>query len=156
MKTFRFASVCLGLLCVLLLTGIIVLFLYDNGTITESEEKWSNMSHSFPFYNTTEDKNQLEINNHNLTKEAFVTKQQIQHLGWRNFRSSLYFLSTEEKGWEESRQDCVRRGADLVIINSEEEQRFLFDLKMRSWIGLTDKDKEGTWKWVDGTELTTG
>ncbi|XP_064859751.1 CD209 antigen-like protein A isoform X4 [Oncorhynchus nerka] len=76
--------------------------------------------------------------------------------GWRYFDSSLYFLSTEKKTWEESRQDCKRRGADLVIINSREEQTFVFNLHLRAWIGLTDSVTEGTWKWVDGTSLTTG
>ncbi|KAJ8002547.1 hypothetical protein DPEC_G00160040 [Dallia pectoralis] len=75
-RRFRVASVCLGLLCVLLLTRIIV---------------------------------------------QSITETHIKN-GWRYNGSSLYFLSTEEKIWEESRQDCVRRGADLVIINSEEEQ----------------------------------
>uniref|UniRef100_A0AAY5KVN8 C-type lectin domain-containing protein n=1 Tax=Esox lucius TaxID=8010 RepID=A0AAY5KVN8_ESOLU len=75
---------------------------------------------------------------------------------WSYFGSSLYFLSTEQKTWYESRQDCQRRNADLVIINSEEEQIFLFGLKLRSWIGLTDKDEQGTWKWVNGTVLTKG
>uniref|UniRef100_A0A673Y951 CD209 antigen-like protein E n=1 Tax=Salmo trutta TaxID=8032 RepID=A0A673Y951_SALTR len=75
--------------------------------------------------------------------------------GWRYFDSSLYFLSTEKKTWEESRQDCLERGADLVIINSKEEQTFLFNLHLRAWIGLTDSVTEGTWKWVDDTSLTT-
>ncbi|XP_029605395.1 C-type lectin domain family 12 member B-like [Salmo trutta] len=43
--------------------------------------------------------------------------------GWRFFDSSFYFLSTEKKTWEKSRQDCLERGADLVIINSREEKR---------------------------------
>uniref|UniRef100_A0A8C7P675 C-type lectin domain-containing protein n=1 Tax=Oncorhynchus mykiss TaxID=8022 RepID=A0A8C7P675_ONCMY len=76
--------------------------------------------------------------------------------GWQKLESSWYFLSTETKTWEKSRQDCLERGADLVIIKSDKEKPFPFKLKKRVWIGLTDSDNEGTWKWVDGTPLTTG
>uniref|UniRef100_A0A4W5R1J9 C-type lectin domain-containing protein n=1 Tax=Hucho hucho TaxID=62062 RepID=A0A4W5R1J9_9TELE len=71
--------------------------------------------------------------------------------GWRLCGSSCYFLSTEMKTWEESRLDCLMRGAYLVIINSKEEQEFLYGLIKGAWIGLTDIVTEGTWKWVDGT-----
>ncbi|XP_045070729.1 CD209 antigen-like [Coregonus clupeaformis] len=75
--------------------------------------------------------------------------------GWRKFDCSCYFLSTEEKTWEESRQYCLKRGADLVIINSREEQVRERERGGVVWIGLTDRQREGTWKWVDGTTLTT-
>ncbi|KAA8578404.1 hypothetical protein FQN60_009251, partial [Etheostoma spectabile] len=57
------------------------------------------------------------------------------------------------KTWQESRDACLQKGADLVIINSKEEQDFLRKFKRYMWIGLTDSETEGTWKWVDGTPL---
>ncbi|XP_071025754.1 C-type lectin domain family 4 member E-like [Oncorhynchus clarkii lewisi] len=81
--------------------------------------------------------------------------EQFSIPGWNKFESCWYLVSSESKTWSESRQDCVERGADLVIVNSREKQRFLFALNKRAWIGLTDRETEGFWKWVDGTPLIT-
>ncbi|XP_045578917.1 CD209 antigen-like protein E isoform X1 [Salmo salar] len=115
-------------------------------------------------YNTlTKERDQLQTSYNTLTKkrdklqtERDFLSGRFTNLSWQKFESSWYFLSTESKTWKESRQDCLKRGADLVIINSDKEQTFLFNLKKRVWIGLTDSVNEGTWKWVDGTPLTTG
>ncbi|GAA6216557.1 C-type lectin domain family 4 member M-like isoform X1 [Lates japonicus] len=75
---------------------------------------------------------------------------------WKNIRSRCYFLSSESKTWEESRRYCLSKGADLVVINTEQEQRDLYRLDGTSyllfWIGLHDTG--GTFKWVDGSALT--
>ncbi|XP_052400896.1 CD209 antigen-like protein E isoform X2 [Carassius gibelio] len=64
------------------------------------------------------------------------------------------FLSNERKSWSDSRQYCRDRGADLVIINTEEKQRHISSLvKERVWIGLSDTEKEGIMKWVDNSQL---
>ncbi|XP_026215278.1 CD209 antigen-like protein C [Anabas testudineus] len=76
--------------------------------------------------------------------------------GWRMINSRCYFLSSESKTWEESRRYCQSRGADLVVINSEQEQKALYhqyeEAVLLFWIGL--RDIEGTFKWVDGSALT--
>ncbi|KAF1382914.1 hypothetical protein PFLUV_G00148770 [Perca fluviatilis] len=74
---------------------------------------------------------------------------------WRMFSSSCYLLSSQPRSWKDSRKDCRERGADLVVIDSSHKQTFISGIINRdTWIGLTDRDEEGTWKWVDGTPLT--
>ncbi|XP_064818300.1 C-type lectin domain family 4 member E-like isoform X2 [Oncorhynchus masou masou] len=115
----------------------------------------------------TKERDQLQTRYNNLTKERdqlqtekVFLSERLSNLRqtcpecWQKFESSWYFLSTETKTWKGSREDCLERGADLVIINSDKEQEFLFNLNKGVWIGLTDSVTEGTWKWVDSTPLT--
>uniref|UniRef100_A0A7N8XU67 C-type lectin domain-containing protein n=1 Tax=Mastacembelus armatus TaxID=205130 RepID=A0A7N8XU67_9TELE len=86
------------------------------------------------------------------------TKYRCCPAGWKMFGRTCYLLSVDGGSWDKGRQDCRDRGADLVVIDSREEQVFLSDLApvdTWSWIGLTDKEVEGTWKWTDGRSLTT-
>uniref|UniRef100_A0A3B3RBZ0 C-type lectin domain-containing protein n=1 Tax=Paramormyrops kingsleyae TaxID=1676925 RepID=A0A3B3RBZ0_9TELE len=73
--------------------------------------------------------------------------------GWRRFSTNCYYISTEEKTWSDSRQACMQIGADLAIISSREEQDFFEGQSGDFWIGLSDREREGTWKWVDGTTI---
>ncbi|XP_071025828.1 C-type lectin domain family 4 member M-like [Oncorhynchus clarkii lewisi] len=121
-------------------------------------------------YNTlTKEKDQLQTRYNALTKERDQLQKETKRLkqslvekvcpeGWKKIGSSCYYVSTEKKSWEESRQDCRNRGADLVVIKSQEQQtlvNWLCGVYDYVWIGLTDSVSEGTWKWVDDTPLTT-
>ncbi|KAL7855929.1 hypothetical protein AOLI_G00195330 [Acnodon oligacanthus] len=97
------------------------------------------------------------------TKKIIQTQHSeriIKQLGWIYFSSSLYYISTEKKSWRESRQDCRERGADLLIINSREEQDFIEMLRRGQWvwIGVTYRfiEKVWRWTWVDDSVVTTG
>ncbi|KAF7652325.1 hypothetical protein LDENG_00098130 [Lucifuga dentata] len=73
---------------------------------------------------------------------------------WLSFGSSCYFISSQRRSWNYSRQDCLQRDADLVIINSRQEHAFLTGFTKAAWIGMTDRAQERTWKWVDGTTVS--
>ncbi|KAM9672383.1 C-type lectin domain family 4 member E isoform 2-T4 [Trichechus inunguis] len=75
-------------------------------------------------------------------------------VNWEHFQSSCYFFSTNTMTWALSLKNCSAMGAHLVVINTQEEQEFLFYTKPKRkefYIGLTDQVVEGQWKWVDGT-----
>uniref|UniRef100_A0A8C9WM58 C-type lectin domain-containing protein n=1 Tax=Scleropages formosus TaxID=113540 RepID=A0A8C9WM58_SCLFO len=135
----RCATVCLGLLCVLLLTALIVLSVYYKKSAEDTEVQLSALKGEI---------DQLKSNYRDC-----IAKQ-ICPQGWVGFDTSCYYISSEEKNWTESQQDCEQRGVNLAIINSREEQEFINTFNKRIWIGLTYRDEERSWKWVDGTELT--
>ncbi|XP_021046528.1 C-type lectin domain family 4 member E isoform X2 [Mus pahari] len=78
-------------------------------------------------------------------------------LNWKHHQSSCYFFSTTTLTWSSSLRNCSDMGAHLVVINTQEEQEFLFHTKPKRkefYIGLTDHVVEGQWRWVDGTPFT--
>nr|XP_055064549.1 hepatic lectin-like [Misgurnus anguillicaudatus] len=123
MRRYRSVSVCLVLLCVLLLTAVIVL------CVKFTKE----------------------------TKIEIPEQDQRPHKPeWITHKLSSYYISSEWRNWSESRQDCLQRGADLLIINNKEEQDYIIQVTSANlvWIGLTLRKEEGSWNWVDGTNMT--
>ncbi|XP_051540358.1 CD209 antigen-like isoform X1 [Myxocyprinus asiaticus] len=186
-RSSRAATVCLGLLCVLLLGAVIVMCVQLNANIHQSHIKSKNYTEERDKLltkntNLTEERVQLLIWYANLTdvltkeRDGLLTKydnlaiqyEQLQQRkneqwnhemdGWIYYQLSFYYLSSELKSWNESRRYCTERGADLVIINNREEQDFVRKISKGEsvWIGLSDSDEEGTWKWVDSIKLTSG
>ncbi|XP_026232656.1 C-type lectin domain family 10 member A-like [Anabas testudineus] len=108
----------------------------------------------------TEERNELKTNLTELTAmhnrlQCLFGQNKTCPDGWTKSCWSCYFLSTESGSWTTGRANCRTRGADLVVIDSAEEQTLLSKLiNEDTWIGLNDREKEGTWKWVDGTPLT--
>ncbi|XP_076583669.1 uncharacterized protein LOC143318997 [Chaetodon auriga] len=166
-SSYRAAAVFLGLLCLLLLAGLITLFiLYNNLTkdrhrlLTSYNKLTTELDQLQTSYNDmAKERDHFQKRFEDMAKERNDLKGKLQdqtnQQQWVVFNGNSYYISSLKKSWQESRDDCLQRGADLVIINSKEEHEFTRHFKRLMWIGLTDRDTEGTWKWVDGTPLTT-
>ena len=76
---------------------------------------------------------------------------------WKSFGSSCYKKHSSQ-GWRYARLNCQNFGGKLVKIESEDENKFIKTQYLsggggRYWIGLSDIDNEGDWRWTDGTGI---
>ncbi|XP_044153758.1 killer cell lectin-like receptor subfamily B member 1B allele B isoform X3 [Bufo gargarizans] len=80
--------------------------------------------------------------------------------GWILHRDDCYYYSdVTDRTWNQSRDQCEKMGADLLVIKNQEQQEFIRrDLRQRGddtyWIGL-HHDGDG-WRWVDGEHYNSG
>ncbi|KAK7944384.1 hypothetical protein WMY93_000112 [Mugilogobius chulae] len=110
----------------------------------------------------TNERDGLQKNYSDLTNERDGLKEQIATLNrdrkdQQNELTGLGHMIT--KNWAESKEECEEHGATLVIISSPEEQRFVSTLSKKRgqnvWIGLTDRETENQWEWVNGDRANT-
>ncbi|XP_006161116.1 C-type lectin domain family 17, member A isoform X2 [Tupaia chinensis] len=77
--------------------------------------------------------------------------------GWLPFEGKCYYFSITTKSWDGARTFCQENYSHLVIISSPAEQNFVAKVHGSPrvfWLGLSDKDHEGDWRWLDGTPVT--
>ncbi|KAK7805046.1 hypothetical protein U0070_021728, partial [Myodes glareolus] len=78
---------------------------------------------------------------------------------WLPHRSKCIQFSQETGVWKEGLSDCARKGATLLLIQDQEELRFVKDsIKEKSysfWIGLNYSMSEKHWRWINGSTLSS-
>ncbi|MFK7978468.1 MAG: HYR domain-containing protein [Saprospiraceae bacterium] len=74
-----------------------------------------------------------------------------------NFNGSDYYLSDSGAFWTTAQAIAAANGANLVVINNQEENDFVKSIIGSSiiHIGITDQVTEGTFGWADGDENNT-
>merc|ERR1719494_1049516 len=101
------------------------------------------------------------LNNEIQSIKNKISKSPSDKTGWNwKFGKSAYYWSKPRgfmSTWEEARLWCMSMGktSHLVKIETKEENDYLKE-QFRgydSWIGLSDVETEGTFRWVDGSQL---
>uniref|UniRef100_A0AAY4ARC2 C-type lectin domain-containing protein n=1 Tax=Denticeps clupeoides TaxID=299321 RepID=A0AAY4ARC2_9TELE len=129
----RWAAVCLGLLCIVLL-GLVA---------------WMTIRH-------TAEKEELLASNKLLAEDRNQSISDLQNRAtfFENQWFQKLFRTTYPQTWNESKKYCKERGGDLVVIRNKWEHVSNTCKRMTGWLGLTDQGHDGTWRWVDGSALT--
>ncbi|XP_047455413.1 C-type lectin domain family 4 member E [Mugil cephalus] len=80
--------------------------------------------------------------------------------GWLHVGNQCYYFSSDKLDWLNSRDSCEEMGSHLTILHTmeqhdslEKEARRIGGFDYHFWIGLSDIEKEGDWRWVDNTTL---
>jgi len=69
------------------------------------------------------------------------------------YEKACYHKSDRTMTWDQANDYCGDMDATLTSIHSAEENAYITDYVRAgpNWIGLTDSESEGVWRWVDGT-----
>ncbi|PTQ88146.1 C-type lectin domain-containing protein [Agitococcus lubricus] len=90
------------------------------------------------------------VTNNNVGRAIFERLQP----NWKfNATTKNSYAIIDCGSWLDCQAKAQSVGANLVTINDQDEQTWLHDnfpSTTKYWIGLTDKDQEGNWKWISG------
>ncbi len=72
-----------------------------------------------------------------------------------NFAGHTYQVFNMSMNWTEAKEYCENLSGHLATITNSDEQDFVYDLvqyagKDTYWLGATDAEVEGEWKWITG------
>ena len=72
------------------------------------------------------------------------------------FNGKWYFVYLETLPWDVAKSKCKELKGQLVVVPDEPTWVFIRDLakNARVWLGGSDEETQGVWKWIDGTPFT--
>jgi len=87
-----------------------------------------------------------------------ITIEENSEIKVVEYNNHYYAVFDTFKKWDEAKQICEAFGGHLVTVTDADEQTFITELVNKSgkvcWLGASDNEEEGVWKWVTGEEFT--
>ncbi|XP_052063187.1 perlucin-like protein [Mytilus californianus] len=80
--------------------------------------------------------------------------------GSKKYKDHCYFFSPDGKTWHDAAKQCKNMRGYLVKITDSAENSWVVDMLNKSdrfyhgsWMGMTDLNKEGDWRWEDDSSV---
>ncbi|XP_072005269.1 CD209 antigen-like protein C isoform X2 [Engystomops pustulosus] len=76
--------------------------------------------------------------------------------GWQRIGVFCYYISTDTSSWDAAKDECIKKGATLLPLKTQEETAALHDFIKtdRYWIGMRRDKEPEKWKWLDGEMMS--
>ncbi|KAK1140092.1 asialoglycoprotein receptor 1-like isoform X5 [Acipenser oxyrinchus oxyrinchus] len=102
---------------------------------------------------------QLSTNVRNLETEISSLKTKVCDFrtcpcDWQEFSGKCYYFSKGERDWQKAKEFCYNQDAVLAMVKTQQELDYIRGkITSNHWLGLSDLDTEGAWKWLDGDSV---
>ena len=75
---------------------------------------------------------------------------------WEEHSGHCYLWGDKPRSWYKAEEFCEKEGGHLASVTSEAANEYIFEGKEKRkhdkiWLGGSDQEEEGVWKWSDGT-----
>ena len=78
-----------------------------------------------------------------------LTAQPDLHCDTAEFGTHQYWFCKDNRAWETARVNCADIGMHLVRVDNPGENEFIArNIETISWIGASDSETEGDWRWL--------
>ena len=94
---------------------------------------------------------------HGIAQQPIAPKTPVGiSAGAQKFDGKWYLVFLEKVPWNSAREKCTTLGGQLASIPDQQTWDFIRQLGKGAdlWIGGSDEETQGVWKWVDGTSFT--
>uniref|UniRef100_A0A8C8T704 C-type lectin domain-containing protein n=1 Tax=Peromyscus maniculatus bairdii TaxID=230844 RepID=A0A8C8T704_PERMB len=108
---------------------------------------------------TSVEKSGLDVQENNLTKTTESPAMLKCSKDWLTHRDKCIHFSQDTNIWKEGLVDCATKGGTLLLIQDQEELRFIKNSAKGKgesfWIGLNYTSPDENWRWINGSTLSS-